>query len=350
MAGKMRAIIKPRAAPGLEMVEMDIPEIGPDEVLIKIKATSICGTDVHIYNWDPWAQSRIKPPLRIGHEFCGHIVAVGREVKGFKEGDFVTSDSHIPDGTCPVCRQGQAHLCANLEILGVDRPGCFADYIALPTISLWKNDPNLDPAQASIQDPMGNAVYTTLVEPVAGKSVIVFGDGPIGLGAIGVAKAAGASTVFHVGKYPARLEIGRRMGADVSLNITEPGVDVVQTVLTATHGLGVDVVLEMSGSQRAIEEGFAVLRKGGRFSAFGIPPGPISLDLSQTIIFKGARVYGINGRILWDTWFQMAGLLKSGRLDFSPIITHRLSFAEWQKGFELMTAKDRRAAKVVMFP
>ncbi len=350
MSGKMRSIIKPTAGPGLAMVEADIPEITPQEVLIKVKATSICGTDVHIYNWDAWSQGRIKPPLRIGHEFCGHIVAVGRETRGFKEGDFVTSDSHIPDGTCPVCRQGQAHICANLSILGVDRTGCFADYIALPTIALWRNDPALDPAQASIQDPMGNAVYTTLVEPVAGKSVIVFGDGPTGLGAVGVAKAAGASTVFHVGKYPFRLEIGKKMGADVTLNISQPDTDVVKTVMAATGGWGVDVVLEMTGSPRAIDEGFAVLRKGGRFSLFGIPAGPVTLDLNKTMIFKGARVYGINGRILWDTWYQMAGLLKSGRLDFSPIITHQIPLDDWQKGFDLMTAKDRVAAKVVMFP
>lgn len=350
MTGKMRSIVKVKDGPGLEMQEADIPQITSQEVLIKIKATSICGTDVHIYDWNPWAQGRIKRPLRIGHEFCGHVVAVGSEIRNFKEGDFVTSDSHIPDGTCPICRQGQAHICANLQILGVDRTGCFADYIALPEISLWKNDPGLDPAQASIQDPMGNAVYTTLVEPVAGRSVIVFGDGPTGLGAVGVAKAAGASTVFHVGKYPTRLDIGRRMGADVTLNVTTPGMDVVREVLQATGGWGVDVVLEMTGSQRAIDEGFAVLRKGGRFSVFGIPPSPVIIDFNKALVFKGARVYGINGRVLWETWYQMAGLLKSGRLDFTPIITHRLPFDDWQKGFDLMTAKDRQAAKVVLYP
>ena len=310
MTGKMRSIIKAKAGQGLEMVEAEIPQISDTEVLIKIMATSICGTDVHIFNWDAWAQGRIRPPLRLGHEFCGHVVAVGRGIRNFKEGDFVTSDSHIPDGTCPVCRQGQAHICANLEILGVDRTGCFADYIALPEISLWKNDPDLDPAQASIQDPMGNAVYTCLVEPVAGRSVIVFGDGPTGLGAVGVAKAAGASVVFHVGKYPTRLEIGRRMGADVTLDISKPDTDVVRSVMAATGGWGVDAVLEMTGSQRAIDEGFAVLRKGGRYSVFGIPTAPVTIDLNKALVFKGARVYGINGRVLWETWYQMAGLLE----------------------------------------
>jgi threonine 3-dehydrogenase len=350
MTTKMRSIIKPSPGPGLQMVEADIPQISPREVLIKVKATSICGTDVHIYNWDLWSQGRIKPPLRLGHEFCGHVVAVGRDIRNFKEGDFVSSDSHIPDGTCPICRQGQAHICANLEILGVDRTGCFADYIALPEISLWKNDPDLDPAQASIQDPMGNAVYTCLVEPVAGRSILIFGDGPTGLGAVGVAKAAGASTVFHVGKYEARLAIGRKMGADITINIGLPGTDVVKTVMDATGGWGVDAVLEMTGSPRAITEGFAALRKGGRFSVFGIPSAPVTIDLNKSLVFKGARVYGINGRILWETWYQMAGLLKSGKLDFTPIITHRLPFDDWQKGFDLMTAPDRQAAKVVLFP
>jgi threonine 3-dehydrogenase len=350
MQGKMKAIRKPSAAPGLEMVTVDIPQIGPNEMLIKIKATSICGTDVHIYNWDAWSQGRIKPPLIIGHEFCGHVVEVGQNIRSVQVGDYVSSDSHIPDMTCPVCRQGMPHICANLQILGVDRTGCFAEYIALPEVSIWKNDPSLDPAQASIQDPMGNAVYTALVEPIAGQSVAVFGDGPTGLGAVAVARAAGASTIFHVGKYPARLAIGQKLGADCSLNITQPGTDVLKTIMEATGGWGVDVVLEMTGNQLAIDQGFAVLRKGGRFSAFGIPQGPIQLDLNKAVIFKGARILGINGRLLWETWFQMAGLLKSGQLDFTPIITHKLPFDEWQKGFDLMTATDRQAAKVVLFP
>lgn len=346
----MKAIIKPASRPGVEMVNVDIPQIGPRQVLIKVKATSICGTDVHIYKWDAWAQSRIKPPMIIGHEVCGHVVEVGREVSQIKVGDFISTDSHIPCMVCPICRKGQPHICGNLLILGVDTTGVFSQYVALPEVSLWKNDPALDPAMASIQDPMGNAVYTVLVEPVAGQSVAIFGDGPTGLGAVGVARAAGASVIFHIGKYPARLEIGRRMGADLSLNITEPGADVVKTILEASGGWGVDVVLEMSGSQRAINEGFAVLRKGGRFSAFGIPAEPVQIDLSQAVVFKGARIFGINGRLLWETWYQMAGLIKGAGLDFSPIITHRLPFDEFEAGFQAMMAPDRKAAKVVLFP
>lgn len=350
MKGKMKAIIKPAARSGLEMVKVDIPQIGPREVLIKVKATSICGTDVHIYKWDAWAQSRIKPPMIIGHEVCGHVVEVGSEVSQIKLGDFVSTDSHIPCMVCPICRKGQPHICGNLLILGVDTTGVFSEYVALPEVSLWKNAPDLDPAMASIQDPMGNAVYTALVEPLAGQSVAIFGDGPTGLGAVGVARAAGASVIFHIGKYPARLEIGRRMGADFSLNISEPETNVVKTILQATDGWGVDVVLEMSGSQRAIEEGFAALRKGGRFSAFGIPAEPVQLDLNKAVVFKGARIFGINGRLLWDTWYQMAGLIKGAGLDFSPIITHRLPFDEFEAGFQAMMSPDRTAAKVVLFP
>jgi len=350
MSDLMRAIIKPRPGPGLEMTQVPIPQIGPREVLVKVRATSICGTDVHIFKWDAWAAARVKPPLIIGHEFCGDVVEVGSAVRSIKVGDFVSADSHRYDGTCPVCRNGQPNICANLEIFGVDTNGCFAEYVALPESSAWVNAPDLDPAIASIQDPCGNAVYAVLVEPVAGRSVAIWGDGPTGLFAVGVAKAAGASPVFHIGKYPQRLAIGQAMGADVSLNISEPGADVVRTLLTATGGVGVDAVIEMTGSPQAIQEAFAAVRKGGRFSAFGIPSQPITLDLNSAVIFRGITLYGINGRQLWQSWYQMAGLFRSGALDPSPVITHRISLDDFQKGFALMTAPDRVAAKIVMYP
>ncbi len=350
MAEKMRAVLKAEAGPGLVMREVPVPEPGPRDVLIKVKATSICGTDRHIFHWDAWSAGRIKPPLIIGHEVAGTVVQVGRDVTLLKEGDFVSAESHIPCTVCPVCRNGQQHICARLKILGIDTPGTYAEYAVIPEVVAWKNDPDLDPAIASIMEPLGNAVYTVLAEPITGLSVVVIGDGPAGLNAVAVARASGAGTIFHVGKYDFRLELGRQMGADVSLNITEPGADVVKAILDATEGIGVDVVLEMTGSQIAVDDGLKVLRKGGRFSAFGIPAGPIQIDLANGIVFKGARILGINGRLMWETWFQMAGLLRTGKLDPSPIITHRIPLDDFEQGFAAMDSTDRRVGKVVMFP
>lgn len=350
MPKTMRAVMKTRPGPGLEMVEIPIPEPGPREVLIKVKATSICGTDRHIYHWDEWAAGRIKPPLVIGHEVCGHVVAKGRDVTLLREGDFISAESHIPCTVCPVCRNGQQHICAHLKILGIDTQGTYAEYAVIPEVVAWKNDPDLDPAIASIMEPLGNAVYTVLAEPITGLSVAVIGDGPAGLNAVAVARASGAGTIFHIGKHPFRLELGRKLGSTVSLNIREPGTDVVRTVLEATDGIGVDVVLEMTGSQQAIDEGLKILRKGGRFSAFGIPSGPLQIDLANGVVFKGARILGINGRLMWETWFQMAGLLRSGKLDPSPVITHRIPLDDFEKGFAAMDSADRMVGKVVMFP
>ena len=344
----MQAIVKAEAAPGLEMREVPIPRIGPHDVLVRVRACSICGTDLHIDRWDGAMRERVKPPLVIGHEMCGHVVQHGSQVKRLREGDFVSPDSHLPDWECDVCRKGAPHLCANLAILGVDRPGAYAEYVALPETSLWLNDPHLDPAAASIQDAMGNAVYATLAEPVAGASVVIFGDGPTGLGAVAVAKAAGAGLVIQVGLSPYLLDIGHRLGADVSLNAAEPGADILAAVRQLC-GSGADVVLEMSGSQQAIRQGLAALRPGGRYCAFGLSTQPVPLDFNNEVIFKGIRIMGITGRLLWDTWEQMAGLLSSGLLDVGPIITHRLPFSRWRHGFDLLLAPERQAAKIVLF-
>ncbi len=349
MPEKMRAIFKDQAAPGLTMKMVDIPEPGPRDVLIKVKATSICGTDRHIYHWNPWSAGRIKPPMIVGHEVCGHVVKLGRDVTLLKEGDFVSAESHIPCTVCPVCRNGQQHICARLKILGVDTTGTFAEYAVIPETVAWKNDPDLDPALAAIMEPLGNAVYTVLAEPITGKSVAIFGDGPAGFNATAVARASGAGTIFQIGKHDFRLELGRKAGADYSFNIGQPGTNVVKTILEATDGIGVDVVLEMTGSQQAVDDGIKVLRKGGRFSAFGLPSGPITIDLNG-LVFKGARILGINGRLMWDTWFQMAGLLRSGKLDPSPVITHRIPLDDFEKGFAAMDSSDREVGKVVMYP
>jgi len=346
VAEMMKAIRKMRPERGAEMVDVPVPEIADDEVLIKVKATSICGTDAHIYEWDPWSQSRIKPPQTYGHEFCGDIAAVGRSVKGFEVGDYVSCDSHIPCMTCYQCRAGQPHICANLEILGVDRDGSFAEYLAVPTPSLVKNHPDISPAFASVQDPLGNAVYAVLCTNVSGKTMAIIGMGPIGLFAAGVARASGVTKIYAVGRHPYRLDIARKMGADVCLH--SPDTDVVKYVLEDTHGLGVDVVLDMAGSQAAIDDGFQIVRKGGEFVAFGIPSQPWEFDYANGIVFKGVTVYGINGRLLFQTWNQMGNLLASGRLDIAPVITHQLPWAEYEKGFQLMTTRPKVCAKVVL--
>ena len=346
MPQTMKAIRKLAPGPGAEMVDVPIPQIADDEVLIKVRTTSICGTDGHIFVWDPWSQSRIKPPQTYGHEFCGDIVEVGRSVKGFSVGGYVSCDSHIPCMRCYQCRAGQPHICNRLEILGVDRDGCFAEYIALPTASLVKNAPDLLPEIASVQDPLGNAVYATLVTNVSGKTMAVFGMGPIGTFAVGVARASGASKIFALGHHDYRLDLGRKMGADVCMNANE--MDVVAPILEATGGVGVDVVLDMAGTPEAVTDGFKVVRKGGEFVAFGIPQRPFTFDYANHIVFKGVTVYGINGRLLFQTWHQMSNLLTSGRLDVSPVITHRLPWTEYGEGFRLMTTQPVRCGKVVL--
>lgn len=350
MHGKMKAVAKMRPEAGMDLVEWDIPQVGPYDVLVKIKATSICGTDRHIYNWDAWSAGRIKPPLIIGHEFCGHVVEAGKDVTLLKEGDFISAESHIPCTVCPVCRAGQPHICADLKILGIDTQGCYADYAVIPEMIAWKNAPDLDPVMASIQEPLGNAVYTVLAEPITGQSVCVIGDGPAGANAVAVARGSGAGKIYHVCKYPFRMELSEKMGSDVRFNIQEPGTDVVGAILDDTDGIGVDVVLEMTGSQQGMTDGLKVIRKGGRFSAFGIPSGPVEIDLANGLVFKGARILGINGRLMWETWTQMAGLLNSGALDPLPVVTHYIALEDFDKGFAAMNAADRQVGKVVMFP
>jgi len=342
----MLALIKPAPGPGAELREVPIPEINEREVLVKVRAASICGTDVHIYDWDPWAQNRLRPPLIFGHEFCGEVVKTGSEVTAYAEGDFVSAEMHVTCGHCLQCRTGDAHICRDVKILGVDADGCFAEYVKIPDSNVWKIDPRIPVDWASVFDPLGNAVHTVLAGDVAGKTVAILGCGPIGLFAVAVARACGASKIFAVEVKEFRLKLAARMGADLVLNSAE--VDPVTPVLDATGGLGVDVVLEMSGHPDAIHQGFKMLRRGGRVSLLGIPSRPVELDLSNDIIFKGAVVQGINGRRMYQTWYQMQALLLSGRLDLSPAITGRIPMSDFRKGFEALKAGE--ASKIVMYP
>jgi threonine 3-dehydrogenase len=348
MAQKMLAVMKRQAAPGGELVEVDIPKIREDEVLVKIKTCSICGTDVHIYNWDEWSQGRIKPPMIFGHECAGEVVEVGKNVKGVKVGDYVSAETHIPDQTCFLCKTGKMHICQNLKILGVDTNGAFAEYIAIPEICVWKNDQSLPLEIATIQEPFGNATYTVMESQVSGKVITIMGDGPIACFAAGIAKAVGAAKIFAVGEFPFRVGLLKKMGANPTYSILKHKP--VDEIIEATSGEGVDVVLEMTGATKAIDDGFKILKKGGTFTAFGIPSGKIQFDLSNNVIFKGSKIIGINGRLMFETWYQLANLLNNKLVDPTPVITHKFPLKDFQKGFDAILSPTKECGKVVLFP
>ncbi len=348
MPDKMLAVMKKERAPGAELVTVDIPKIKSDEVLVKVKATSICGTDAHIYNWDEWSQSRIKPPMIFGHEFAGEVVQVGNLVKRIQVGDHISAETHIPCGHCFQCLTGKQHICQNLKILGVDVDGCFAEYAAIPEVCAWKNDENIPPEIASVQEPFGNATYTVMESEVSAKIIAIMGDGPIACFATGIAKAVGAAQIFAVGEFPYRVNLLKKMGADVALSILTH--DTVKEIMDATSGEGVDVVLEMTGVQGSIDNGFKILKKGGTFTAFGIPSSRIEFDLSNNVIFKGAKIIGINGRLMFDTWFQLSNLLKFKKVDVSPVITHKMPLKDFHKGMEAVVSSKKEVGKVVFFP
>ena len=342
----MKAIFKETGAPGAKIKEVDIPSIQDNEVLVKVQAVSMCGTDLHIYDWDDWAQTRIKPPLIFGHEFAGEIVKAGKEVTTLKTGDFVSAESHIVCRRCFQCQTGSAHLCHNVSIIGLDRDGCFAEYISLPESCIWKTSRKIPLEVASFQEALGNAVYAALAAEIVAKTVAIFGCGTHGLFAIGVAKASGAKSVLAIDLNEYRLNLAKKMGADRVFN--PKNNNTAEEILKLTEGIGVDVVLEMSGNPEAIKDGFNVLKKAGRFSVFGIPSVNISLNFAEDIIFKGATVLGISGRRIFDTWYKMEGLLESGALDVKPVITHRMSFREFDAAFKLL--KSGNCGKVILYP
>ena len=341
----MRALAKERPGPGVELVERPVPTPQRGEVLLRVEAASICGTDYHVYSWDDWAQENFKAPRVLGHEIAGTVVELGAEVSRVREGDLVGVESHVVDGTCAQCVRGDTHLCRNLKVIGFDLDGGYAQYMVIPEESAVESN-GLDPAIVALQEPMGNAVHAAFVEPIEGRSVLVTGCGPIGLCAVGIARAAGAARVFATDTETYRLELAERMGADVALNATDG--DTVDRLLAETDGDGVEVLLEMSGAEPALTQGLQALTRGGRVSLLGIYPRPVTVDLSDVVIQKGARVYGIFGRKIYDTWERTQSLLRSGKLNVGPIITHTLTLDEWEKGFELIAS--RHAGKVVFIP
>jgi threonine 3-dehydrogenase len=346
MSSNMQAIVKPEAGPGARLERVQVPEIGLQDVLVRVRAASICGTDLHIYKWDRWSARRIHPPLVFGHEFCGVVEKTGAEVTVVREGDFVSAEMHVSCGHCYQCRTGQSHICQNVRIIGIDADGCFADFVKIPQSNIWKIDPAIPVDYAAILDPLGNAVHTVLAGDIAGLSVAITGCGPIGLFSVAVAKACGAGPIFATEPHPYRRKLAEKMGAALVL---DPGdKDPVEEVLAHTGGLGADVVLEMSGHPKALRQAFKMLRRGGRISLLGIPSKPLELDLANDVIFKGALVQGINGRRVFQTWYQMQALLKSGALHLEPLITDRIALADFEKGMELLLSGN--ASKVLMYP
>lgn len=328
------------------MVEVAVPAVGEDDVLIQVKATSICGTDLHIYEWNPWARDHVSLPLTVGHELCGVVVDKGANVDGPEIGQLVSVESHVVCNRCSFCRTGKGHLCENTQILGVHRDGAYADFVVVPAINAWVDPPEMPYSIASLQENFGNAVHTASVPLVAGRKVLVTGCGPVGVMAIAAAKALGARSVYATDVSDYRLSMAWTMGADLTINPLRQ--DVFSTVMDATEGEGVDVLLEMSGAPSAIDEGFRALKAGGEAALLGLTSADLSFNLDDHIIFKGASVYGIVGRKLWDTWYKMRGLLRSGAIDLAPLVTHRFALDDYEKAFELMTTGD--CGKVVMFP
>jgi threonine 3-dehydrogenase len=338
----LKALVKETAGPGFALREVPEPRIREDEVLIQVRRAGVCGTDVHIYEWDDWARGRCRPPFVVGHEFAGDVVQVGALVENVKVGDRVTAEGHIVDGMCLLCRTGNAHVCPHTKIIGVDRDGCFAELIAMPATNVWHLDANVSYEIGGIHDPMGNAFHTALTHTdIPGATVLVTGCGPIGCFAVGICKAAGASRIIASDVNPKRLELARRMGAHDAVHPSEAAVAVER----ATAGYGVDVVLEMSGVPTAIHQAFSLVRVGGRVQMLGIPAKPMEVNFASEVIFKGITIYGVVGRRMYDTWHQMTRFLRSGEFDPTPVITHRFPL----EGFDdaIHAIKSGEAGKVV---
>ncbi len=343
----MDAVVKTERKKGAKFLDVSKPEIGKSDILIKVKAAAICGTDLHIYLWNKWAEENINPPQTMGHEFAGEVVKIGEEVQRVKVGDYVSAETHISCGHCYQCLSGHPEVCENLKILGVSRDGAFAKYIAIPEKIVWKNPANLPIEFAAIQEPLGNAVDTVLAEDVAGKTVAITGVGPIGLLAVGVARASGATKIIVSDLSDYHLNIASKMGADVVVNAAKE--DFKEVVMSKTNGLGADVGLEMSGSEKALNDLLSVMTPAGRVSLLGLfSKDNISVPLNNNIIFKKLRIYGITGRRIFRTWIIVSHFLSSGRLDVSPVITHKFPLKDFEKGMNLM--EKGMSGKVILYP
>lgn len=345
-ARTMHAIVKATSGPGAEVREVPVPGCGPDELLLRVKRAGVCGTDLHIYEWDRWSQGRLKPPVTLGHEFVGDVVEVGANVTTHQPGDRVSCESHVVCNACLACRTGNRHVCENTRILGVDVNGGFAEFVAVPAANAWRAPANVSIEVAAVMEPLGNAVHTAFAGPLSGCNIAVTGCGPIGLFAVGVARAAGAARVFASDVSSYRLDLARRMLADAVIDVGQE--DFVARIHQLTGGQGLDGVLEMSGNPQAVRNGLAALRNGGRMSLLGLPKESFELDWNRLVIFKGITMQGIIGRRVYETWHQMDNLLGSGRLDIRPAITHVMPMQEFDDAIALL--RSGQAGKVVLVP
>ena len=338
----MKALVKRKAEQGLWLEEVPEPNIGVNDVLIKVDRTGICGTDLHIYVWDEWAQKTIPVPMVVGHEFVGEIIEVGSNVTDFFPGDIVSGEGHVVCGRCRNCLAGRRHLCPHTKGIGVNRPGAFAEYLALPMTNVWHHAPGIDPDVASIFDPFGNAVHTALTFPVLGEDVLITGAGPIGAMAAAVARHAGARYVVVTDVNPYRLELASRMGATRTIDVRKDSIEQVQEDLGMQEGF--DVGLEMSGNHNAFRSMLSNMCHGGKIAMLGIPSEQIQIDWN-TVVFNMLTIKGIYGREMYETWYKMTVMLQSG-LDITPVITHRMPFTEFRDGFEAM--RSGNCGKVIL--
>jgi len=338
----MKALVKSKREPGLWLEEIPKPSIGINDVLIKVRRVGICGTDVHIYNWDEWAQRTIPVPMAIGHEFVGEIVETGSNVNDFHPGDLVSGEGHVVCGRCRNCLAGRRHLCAHIMGVGVNRPGAFADYIAVPMMNLWRHKDNVDLDVAAIFDPFGNAVHTALSFPVLGEDVLITGAGPIGIMSAAVVRHAGARHIVITDKNAYRLELARKMGVTRAVDTAQIGLAQVQKELGMQEGF--DVGLEMSGNASAFREMIANMSHGAKIAMLGIPSGEIAIDWT-TVVFNMLTIKGIYGREMYETWYKMTVMLESG-LDIRPVITHRFPYQDFEKAFDAM--RSGNTGKVIM--
>ncbi len=338
----MKALVKSKAEPGLWLEDVDEPRIGINDVLVSVRYTGICGTDVHIYEWNEWARKTIPVPMVVGHEFVGEIVAVGSNVNDFFPGDIVSGEGHVVCGRCRNCLAGRRHLCAATQGVGVNRPGAFAELIALPMSNIWRHNHGINQEVAAIFDPFGNAVHTALSFPVLGEDVLITGAGPIGIMAIPVVRHAGARHVVITDLNPFRLELARKMGATLAINPNQTPLAQAQKQLGMLEGF--DVGLEMSGSPQALREMIANMSHGGKIAILGIPAGETPMDWRQ-VIFNMITIKGIYGREMYETWYKMTVMLETG-VDIAPVITHRFAYSDFEQGFRAMLSGQ--AGKVIL--